>query len=74
MKKPETVNRIRRRMPLLNSLLYDLNLLPEVLATFGQGKDSKEYFYMLSIVNHFALLEHQLKRKKCDFQEIVDIG
>jgi hypothetical protein len=72
-KKPETVAQIVNRLPLLASCLYDLNLLPEVLATLKKGKRSKEYFYMMSIVNHFALLEHELKgRRRSTFQEITD--
>jgi hypothetical protein len=73
-KKPETVAQIVNRLPLLASCLYDLNLLPEVLATLKKRKDSKEYWYMMSLVNHFALLEHTLKgKRRSTFQEITHV-
>lgn len=62
MNKEESVHEIINRIPELQSCLYDLNLLPEVLVTFGQGQGTKEYFYMLSIVDHFIAIEKRLSK------------
>lgn len=54
------IQKLIKEIPEITSVLYDLNLLPEVLATFNQGPDSKEFFYMVTIVDHFKALRDRL--------------
>lgn len=42
--KPEAFELLRK--PLIQSLLYDINLLPEQITT------GKHWFYMLSVIHH----------------------
>lgn len=48
-------------IPELQSCLYDLNLLPEVLAAHNQGPGTKEYFYMCTLIVHFEALQIRLQ-------------
>lgn len=59
------------RIPELQSCLYDLNLLPEVLATFNQGTKSKEYFYMITVIAHFVLMEERASLANTQNAELV---
>lgn len=53
--KPEAWDLLKQ--PVVLSLLYDINLLPEQITT---GKD---WFYMLSVLSH---MDHALKRESVD--------
>lgn len=42
--------------PIVQSLLYDLNLLPEQLLALDHGPGHKDWGYMLSVIGHFKMM------------------
>lgn len=66
----EAIAEIRKLVnstPLLQSLLYDLNLLPE------QCTEPKHEFYLLSVVNHFQHLTAEIERLRGENAELKEI-
>lgn len=51
------------KQPVVQSLLYDINLLPEQITT------SKHWFYMLSVLSH---MDNALKREQCEIHYNAD--
>ena len=54
----EQIAQINR--PIAQSLLYDLNLLPEQLITLDHGPGHQHWNYMLSVLAHLEMLEREL--------------